>query len=316
MSKKIPPQNNRLYLLKAIVLALSIILLLSSCKKNEEISKKSQTYDFKSTDVSFSNESENLVGTLTIPVNKKKYSIVVMLHGFGSNKEELPVTQTNEGIFNRTAQNLAKHGIATLRFDFRGSGKSGGNWEDTRFSGQISDTLAALGYLADIPKIKSDKIGVLGFSQGGLVASSIAKDSRIASIVLWNPVANPYITYSTLFTPDAVAKGFKLADGEVIDITLPWEAKIKLKQGFFEDIFAIDPIGEISKYSNPLLLVISRNDTLVWPEPQMGKLYLKAHNGKQKMVILDTGHVFNVFQESDTLDNAINETVSWFKETL
>jgi alpha/beta superfamily hydrolase len=69
---------------------------------------------------------------------------------------------------------------------FRGSGESEGQWEDTTYTGQIADALAAIDYLATLPEIDLQRLAVLGFSQGGLVAAeTAARDNRVKSVVLW-----------------------------------------------------------------------------------------------------------------------------------
>lgn len=55
--------------------------------------------------------------------------VVLMLHGFTGSRDELPVKDTDEGVFSRTARQLAENGFASLRIDFRGSGESEGAWK-------------------------------------------------------------------------------------------------------------------------------------------------------------------------------------------
>lgn len=271
----------------------------------------------QSVPVSFHNAEEKLAGILTTPTEGRRHPIVVMFHGFTGQKDELSIVNTDEAIFSRTARMLAEKGIASLRFDFRGSGESDGAWEDTTFESQISDAYAALDYIAEIPGVRANKIGVIGYSQGGLVAAAIAHDRRIDSVALWNPVANPYITYSTILTPASIAEGLALPNKNVaLKMTLPWGAETALKRGFFEGIFTIDPVAEISKYKGPLLVAVALKDMIVWPEPQMGNLYIDAHKGKSELFTVDADHVFNAFVGTDVLDAAIAKNIAWFHDTL
>lgn len=112
--------------------------------------------------INFQNQGQKIMGTLTLPANgQATHPTVLILHGFTGQRQELPVNNTKETMFSRTARLLAENGYASLRIDFRGSGESEGQWADTTFSGQISDARAALNYLAGLPQV-----GHSGFKSG------------------------------------------------------------------------------------------------------------------------------------------------------
>ncbi|WP_424950194.1 alpha/beta hydrolase [Deinococcus sp.] len=268
--------------------------------------------------VTFMNGGQKVVGTLTTPGGASGLlPVVLMLHGFGSTRQELPIKNTQEAIFSRTARVLAEQGYATLRIDFRGSGESGGIWPDTTFSSQISDAHAALAFLGTQPQLDGNRIGVLGLSQGGLVAAvTAASEPRVKSLVLWSPVAIPAQTFGDLFGKDTVAKGLA-SGGQPITFKLPWGAEVTLKTGYFEDLFNVDPLAEITKYNRPMLVVVGLKDTTVTPQPQSGQLYLKYHPGQEKLVKLDADHVFGSLDVGpERLDEAIAWSADWLSGTL
>ena len=187
-------------------------------------------------------------------------------------------------------------------------------FEDTTFSSQISDAYAAVEWLDDHKNVGD--IGVLGLSQGGLVAAITAEShKRISSLVLWSPVANPVDTYKTVLGSDTVLDGLTQPS---TDATLPWGAVITLDQPFFEELYTTDPIAAISHYDKPMQVVVGAHDTIVTPQPYYGEMYMTYHEGDEELVVVDGDHVFDVFMGNGApaLDDAIAASVDWFSETL
>lgn len=287
--------------------------------------------------ITFENDGGTVYGTFTMPADVRgKAPTVLMLHGFTGDRNEGPLfladgTPTGDFMYERTAKEFAEDGIASLRIDFRGSGQSIDEFgfETTTFTGQISDAYAAMEWLDD-HKMVGD-IGVLGLSQGGLVAAITAEShKRVSSLVLWSPVANPVDTYKTVLGnevlgqdalgQDIVGESFVLIGLTQPSTTaiLPWGAPVTLNQPFFEDLYTTDPIAAISHYDKPMQVVVGSEDDIVTPQPYYGNTYMTYHDGYEELVVLDTGHVFDVFAPTDTpaLDDAIDESLDWFTETL
>lgn len=130
---------------------------------------------FNREDVKFQNEDIQLSGTLFLPDVLVKTPAVVILHGSGP----------DEGLgYKIYAEEFSKAGIATLVFDKRGSGKSGGDWQKRTFENMANDALAAVKYLQSRSEIDSQKVGVWGISQGGwTVAYAAARSKDIAFVV-------------------------------------------------------------------------------------------------------------------------------------
>lgn len=151
-------------------------------------------YDWEESIVTFTNEGMTLVCSLTIPNSRKNSPVIITLNGFAGTRDEALVAGTDEGILKRNARILAEQGFASLRVDFRGSGDSDGEYQMTTFSTQVSDTLAAVDYICSNLKhqVNTKSIGIVGFSQGGLVGTTVAAmDKRVNSLVIWSPVASP-----------------------------------------------------------------------------------------------------------------------------
>ena len=90
--------------------------------------------------------------------------MVILMHGIFSSKDYIPMTQLAKG--------LAKAGIASVRFDFNGHGKSEGRMQDMTIEKELADAQAIWNYVRSLPYV--DGIGLLGHSQGGVVASMTA----------------------------------------------------------------------------------------------------------------------------------------------
>jgi alpha/beta superfamily hydrolase len=269
--------------------------------------------------VDFQNRGQKIIGTLALPDGgAQPYPVVLLFHGFTVSRDALPVTGTEDNLFSRTARTLAEHGFASLRIDFRGSGESEGQWEDTTFSGQIADALAAIDYLATLPEIDLQRLAVLGFSQGGLVAAeTAARDPRVKSVVLWGAVADPPDTYKLIVGADKVAAGLQ-SGGEAVHVELMWGAETDLKTPFFEDLYNVNPVAAMRTVTRPLLVVVGLQDTIVTPQPHYGEIYLNYHEGAELLVAVDSDHVFNVASDQGpaVLDDVIAWTLAWVQQTL
>ncbi len=90
--------------------------------------------------------------------------MVILMHGIFSSKDYGPMPQLAKG--------LAKAGIASIRFDFDGHGKSEGRKQDMTIGKELADARAVWDYVLSLPYVKG--VGLLGHSQGGVVASMTA----------------------------------------------------------------------------------------------------------------------------------------------
>ncbi len=272
-------------------------------------------YSVSESDISFSNMGETVIGTLALPDGEGPFPIALLLHGFTGTRHELPVIGTEDTMFSRAARWLGERGVASLRIDFRGSGESDGAWEDSTFSGQISDAIAALDYLQMLDDIDGGRISVIGLSQGGLVGAATAgRDARVSNLVLWSAVSNPVMSYGILLGYDNLLAGATAGD-EALTITLPWGADTTLKGPFFEDIFLVDPVAEIASYEGPLLAITGSRDDTVTPQPQAGQVFLDYHEGAEALVLLDGDHVFDVLagDVTEVIDEALAYSLAWLQ---
>ena len=250
----------------------------------------------------------DIIGTLNTPAGDPA-PVVLLLHGFTGVRDELAVANTTEGVFSRTARLLADAGYASLRIDFRGSGDSPGDFADTTFEGQVADGLAAMAWATADARVKGADLAIIGWSQGGLVATAVAgRSNQPDAVALWAAVARPRETLSGILTADVVTAGLATGD-TALAITLPWGAKIALKQGYFDGLLTFDPPAEIAAYKGPLFVAQGSADITVLPAS--ADLLLAAHRGVHEKWVADMDHVFNAFTGPDTLDQMIAATVAF-----
>jgi dienelactone hydrolase len=252
------------------------------------------------------------IGTLVLPEGDPA-PVVLLLHGFTGSRNELPIPNTEDGVFSRTARLLAESGYASLRIDFRGSGESIANmtFEATTFEGQVADALAAVDYLKSLDRVDGGDVFVIGWSQGGLAATAVAgRSDALDAAALWQAVGDPQATFGGLLGAETMAAGMAAAPDETIKATLPWGAEIGLNGAFFDGIETFDPMAEIAAYSGPLFVTKGMLDTTVLPEAS--DAFMAAHEGPEELWTAEMDHVFNVFTTTETLDDMVAATVAFF----
>ncbi|MEI6454978.1 MAG: alpha/beta fold hydrolase [bacterium] len=149
-------------------------------------------FPYDNLDVSFKNEKAGvtLAGTLTTPKAGGPFPAVILITGSGpqNRDEEL----LGHKPFLVIADWLTRQGIAVLRYDDRGVGKSGGDFSSATSYDFAADAEAALDFLKKRAEIDSSRIGFIGHSEGGMIAPLIVSQrSDVAFIVL---MAGPGIT--------------------------------------------------------------------------------------------------------------------------
>lgn len=259
--------------------------------------------------VAIPSQGKSMVGTLALPEGEPA-PVVLLFHGFTGTRDELPIPGTEDGVFSRTARLLADAGYASLRVDFIGSGESEGDFADTTYEGQVADGLAALAFAQGDGRVKGDEVRIIGWSQGGLVATAVAGRSDMPkAVALWAAVADPMTTFTGLLGPQVVAAGQATGD-QPMKIKLPWGAEIGLKQSYFDGLTAFKPLDEIASYEGPLFVAQGTLDTTVLPVAQ--EMLLAAHDGEEEAFTREMDHVFNVFTSPATLDEMVAATITFF----
>lgn len=131
-------------------------------------------YPYESRDITFPSAEKGvrLAGTLCVPRGKGPFPAVVLVSGSGSqDRDEFLLGHRP---FRVIADHLARHGIASLRYDDRGVGGSTGNAALATSADYSRDAEGALRALRADPHVRRDALGIAGHSEGGLIGPMVA----------------------------------------------------------------------------------------------------------------------------------------------
>jgi fermentation-respiration switch protein FrsA (DUF1100 family) len=167
---------------------MSLPLTLKRIDKLEAVNRPQEPkppYPYKEEEVTVENKTAGftLAGTLTEPDSGGPFPAVVLITGSGPENR-------NEEVFSHKpflvlSDYLTRQGIAVLRCDDRGVGKSGGDSHSATTADLATDALAAFQYLKNRKDIDTKHIGVLGHSEGGIIAPIVANEAPdVAFVVL------------------------------------------------------------------------------------------------------------------------------------
>ena len=168
--------------------SLSLPLVLKKVDKIEEAKRPQEPkppFPYKVEDVSYGNKSEGITlgGTLTMPETGGPFPAVLLITGSGAQNRDEEILGHKP--FLVIADYLTRRGIAVLRVDDRGVGKSTGKFSDATTKDFATDALAGVEYLKTIKEVNPDEIGLIGHSEGGLIAPMVAVESNdVAFIIL------------------------------------------------------------------------------------------------------------------------------------
>jgi len=135
-------------------------------------------YPYREEEVTIPNKSANvaLAGMLTLPKGNGPFAAAVLVAGSGPQDRDESIS--NHKPFLILADYLTRKGIAVLRYDKRGTPKSTGNADDSTTLDLASDTEAAIAYLKTRKEIDPAKIGIIGHSEGAIIAPYLASRSK------------------------------------------------------------------------------------------------------------------------------------------
>lgn len=141
-------------------------------------------FPYTSEDVTFNNEKSNikLAGTLTRPAGKGPFPAVVLITGSGAQNRDEELMGHKP--FMVIADYLTRNGIAVLRYDDRGVGKSQGSPFNATSADFATDAEAAVNFLRNYPDINQKSIGLIGHSEGGLIAPIVASSNKDIAFII------------------------------------------------------------------------------------------------------------------------------------
>ena len=244
---------------------------------------------------------KTLRGMIHLPAGtnaRRRVPGVLFFHGFTGDRME------SHWIFIKCARALAREGMASLRFDFYGSGESDGEFREMTLTGEIGDAMSAAKFLRSQKAVDSARIGICGLSMGGAVAACVARRARARSLVLWSAVA-----HTELFLDLARDRTHPVHDGSGL---VEYDAR-EVSPRFLENAGQWHPMRELARYKGATLIIQPEKDESV-PAGHADDLFnISPALAKEKIFIPGADHTFtSILWEREV----IARTVEWFAHHL
>jgi uncharacterized protein len=141
-------------------------------------------YPYKEEEVTILNKNAGvtLAGTFTFPGKGESFPVVVLITGSGPQDRDEAILGHRP--FLVLSDYLTRHGIAVLRCDDRGIGKSTGNYSSATTKDFATDVLACVEYLKTRKEVDIKHIGLIGHSEGGIIAPMVANQTKDVSFIV------------------------------------------------------------------------------------------------------------------------------------
>lgn len=224
-----------------------------------------EPFPYATEEVTFRNAQDNatLAGTLALPTGAK--AVLVMVTGSGQQNRDEEVMGHRP--FAVIADYLARHGIATLRYDDRATGQSvGGDVANATSEDFARDAAAAIDLLRKDGRFK--KVGVIGHSEGGLIAFMLGAQKKVDFIV---SLAGPGVCGDTiLFLQTQV--GNQAAATQELTMEKVRETIAAQHNAWLDFFMSYDPSENIRSTKCPVLAVNGKKDVQVDAELNLGAL--------------------------------------------
>ena len=258
--------------------------------------------------VMFKSDKTDIYGMLHLPRNigmTRQVPGVVLCHGFMGTKVEA------HRLFIRLSRKLEDYRIASLRFDFRGCGDSGGDYHQFTVFDEVADTYKAIDCLSGQLGVDRERIGILGFSLGGVVATyAAARTNKIKALSLWAPAVGLQKHAEKMTAQLGNGVSLRSIRNRYIDYhgTL-------IGRRFLQQLPQIDPLAEIERFHSPVLLIHGTEDETV-PAEASTEYYnvLKKKNvSVEKHLVSGADHLFSAHKWQELI---IRKTVKFFTNNL
>lgn len=232
--------------------------------------------------------------------------MVILMHGIFSSKDYGPMPQLAKG--------LAKAGIASIRFDFGGHGKSDGRKQYMTIEKELAEARAVWDYVQNLPYVKG--VGLLGHSQGGVIASMAAGRLAAENVASSGGVKVP--AGVVLIAPGSVIKeacqGGKFFNATFDPKNPPEYIRCwgiyKLGREYLVTTQHLDIFGTSATYKGPVLLLHGDRDGIVpmWCSEQ----YLETYGSHATLKVVE-GENHTITRRRKQV---IGETVEFFKRVF
>ena len=265
--------------------ALSTVLSYKVDKYLRELTAKPVTRQTEQ--VTIDGDHGKLAAVIQKPVMNaaQQCPVVVLCHGFGGSKEGQ--------MFDLICDSLAAHGIASVRFDFNGHGKSEGKFEEMTVPNEIEDAKHVIEYVRDQRWVSS--VALLGHSQGGVVASMTAGElaDDMKAVVLMAPAA---VLRDDAIRGSTFGKQYNPLDPpEFVELWGPQ----RLGANYIRTAFRLPIYETAARYKGPACIIHGTGDRVV--PYTYGLRYHQQWPGSEyyELEAYDHGFMQNVYRASE-----------------
>ena len=222
----------------------------------------------------------------------RKCPMVILMHGIFSSGNIVPMPAL--------ARELAKAGIASIRFDFGGHWRSEGEMQHMTIGNEIADALAMWKYAKSLPYVSG--IGLLGHSQGGVVASMTAgilaeRGEKPAGLVLIAPGS---------VIQDACRNG-RFFGAEFDPADPPEYVKcfgmMKLGREYILTTQELDIYGTAKAYTGPVRLIHGSKDTIV--PMSCSERFVETYGERSELIVVEGENHMITLRKKKTVDLAV-----------
>ena len=221
---------------------------------------------------------------------------VVFFHGFTGDRME------SHWIFVKCARALEKAGIASLRFDFYGSGESDGEFREVTLQSEIADAKSAVEFLRRQKGIDPRRVGLCGMSMGGAVAASVAPWSKAGALVLWSALAHPkQLRRLAERTTRPLPNGGREYNAHEISAR------------FLETVEKVQPLEAIRRFKAPTLIIHPEKDEHLPLHHAEDFFLASGAKVKEKVIIPGADHTYSSIAWEREV---IALTSGWFSKYL
>lgn len=287
-----------------------------------------------------------LAGTLTMPQGRGPFPAVVLIAGSGGHTRDEVVF--GHAIFLVLADHLTRHGIAVLRYDKRGLGQSTGDYASATSADFAADADAGVTYLKTVPQIDARRIGLIGHSEGGVIAPMVAeRDPAAAFLILMAGsgvpgdkiiMAQSKAIAAAAGAPDAALAANAVIERQFLDAVMAAKdqpsAELAIRavlkgagipdtaidaqakaasSDWYRFFLSYDPAPALRRLRRPILAIIGSKDLQVLPEQNLPALRgaLKSDSAAKVVEVPGLNHLFQTAKTGAPSEyGEIEETLS------
>lgn len=255
--------------------------------------------------VEFENQGTKIFGVMHRPIAETKAPTVLFCHGLAGHRIG------KHRMYVSLSECLSRVGIASFRFDFRGSGDSEGEFGEMTLQGEVSDAVKAFEYLTIQDHVDPNRIGIFGRSFGGAISILAAhKFGNVKSVALWAPV----------FDAEQWEEQWEMFETHQIDEKTRHELMRINGQlpsiAFYKEMFSMNLRQEVEALNHvPMQLIHGEKDPRVGIEHSEKYVEVRK-NAKAHTDFIKLEHSDHDFTHPEEKLHAINMTCQWFAKTL